>query len=86
ERFVISSDSSDHSGTNVVDAKVDSVIRSLAPPSPLMTTTVTTTDVAGALSAPAPGAGAKPMPQVQPYLFLDSSSTGAGGPDVAGFL
>ncbi|GJU41131.1 hypothetical protein Tco_1194088 [Tanacetum coccineum] len=48
--FVISSDSSDHSGTNVVDVKVDSIIRSLAPPSPIMTTTVTTTDVVGALS------------------------------------
>nr|GEW18655.1 hypothetical protein [Tanacetum cinerariifolium] len=46
ERFVISSDSSHHSNTNVVDAEVTSVVRSPIPPPPIITTAVATTAVA----------------------------------------
>ncbi|GJW42425.1 hypothetical protein Tco_0071224 [Tanacetum coccineum] len=53
ERFVISSDYSHYSSTNAVGAEVDSIVRSSAPPSNVMTTAVATTAVAGTSSAPA---------------------------------
>ncbi|GJZ83469.1 hypothetical protein Tco_0648642 [Tanacetum coccineum] len=60
ERFVISSDSSHHSSTNVADAEAASFVRSSVPPPPMMTATVTV----GASFAPVLGAGAELATQV----------------------
>ncbi|GJR76805.1 hypothetical protein Tco_0089170 [Tanacetum coccineum] len=84
ERFVISSDSSHHSSTNVADDEVTSLVRSFVSPPPVMTAAVTNTNVVGASSAPVLGAGAEPVSQVHSSIFADSASIGATGPDVAG--
>nr|GFA51082.1 hypothetical protein [Tanacetum cinerariifolium] len=70
QRFVISSDSSYHSGTHVAKAEVDSFVRSSIP----VMTTVTTVTSAVDLTAPA-----KEKP-VEPSLFGAGSSP-AGGAD-----
>ncbi|GJV93963.1 hypothetical protein Tco_1541776 [Tanacetum coccineum] len=75
QRFVISSDSSHHSGANIAEAEVDSIARSAAP---IIATVVTATaDVATTTrEAPAREAPAKPS------LFAAGSSS-AGGTDPA---
>ncbi|GJR45714.1 gypsy type transposase [Tanacetum coccineum] len=75
QRFVISSDSSHHSGANIAEAEVDSIARSAAP---IIATVVTATaDVATTTKeAPAKEAPAKPS------LFAAGSSS-AGGTDPA---
>ncbi|GJV69812.1 hypothetical protein Tco_1485321 [Tanacetum coccineum] len=72
ERFVVSSDSSYHSSTNVADAEVNSLVRSFVPPPPVMTTVVTTTSAVGASSAPVLGAGAEPVPHVHPKMDYET--------------
>nr|GEW47831.1 transposase (putative), gypsy type [Tanacetum cinerariifolium] len=69
-RFVVSSDSSQHSGTNVVEAKVDSLIRSSAPIMKTVTTTTPTVDPTFVTKEKV----------VEPSLF-GASSTSAGGTD-----
>nr|GEW39314.1 hypothetical protein [Tanacetum cinerariifolium] len=67
QRFVISSDSSHHSGANIAEAEVDSIVRSSAPAITIVTT-VTAAIEADATAARAP---------VAPSLFgVGSSSTG----------
>ncbi|GJT94994.1 hypothetical protein Tco_1090512 [Tanacetum coccineum] len=75
QRFVISSDSSHHSGANIAEAEVDSIARSVAP---IIATVVTmTADVATTTKeAPVKEAPAKPS------LFAAGSSS-AGGTDPA---
>nr|GEW34184.1 hypothetical protein [Tanacetum cinerariifolium] len=46
QRFVISSDSFHHSGTNIAEAEVDSIVRSSAPAIATVTTVTVTVDVA----------------------------------------
>ncbi|GKG07942.1 hypothetical protein Tco_0333774, partial [Tanacetum coccineum] len=70
QRFVISSDSSHHSCTNVAEAEVDSLIRSSIP---VMTTVTTVTSMVD------PAAVAKEKP-VEPLLF-GATSFSAGGTD-----
>nr|GEX89108.1 hypothetical protein [Tanacetum cinerariifolium] len=74
KRFVISSDSSHHSTTNAADAEVTSLVRSFVSPPPVMTATVTTTNVVGASSASVLGAGAEPVSQVQPKMDSETLS------------
>ncbi|GJY31983.1 hypothetical protein Tco_0415478, partial [Tanacetum coccineum] len=69
-RFVISSDSSHHSGTNIAEAEVDSLIRSSAP---IMTTVTTVTSTVD------PASVAKEK-LVELYIFCANSSS-AGGTD-----
>ncbi|GJV87897.1 hypothetical protein Tco_1531835, partial [Tanacetum coccineum] len=79
QRFVISSDSSHHSGANIVEAEVDSIARSSAT---IIATVVTATaDVAMTTKeGPAKEAPAKPS------LFADgSSSAGSTDPVPCGF-
>ncbi|GJR03895.1 hypothetical protein Tco_0526879 [Tanacetum coccineum] len=76
QRFVISSDSSHHSGTNVAEAEVDSLIRSSVPIMTIVTTVTSTVD---------PAAVAKEKP-VEPSLFgAASSSAGGTDPTPGGF-
>ncbi|GJX83442.1 gypsy type transposase [Tanacetum coccineum] len=75
ERFVISSDSSHHSSTNVPGSEGDSFIRSAVVP-PVMTEAVITTHVASIPSAPAPEPGTKVVTPVHASMFHDSNSTG----------
>ncbi|GKD40881.1 hypothetical protein Tco_1261088, partial [Tanacetum coccineum] len=70
QRFVISSDSSHHSGTNVAEAEVDSLIMSSAPVMTIVTIVTLTVDTAAA---------AKEKP-IEPSLFGPASSL-AGGTD-----
>ncbi|GJR73235.1 hypothetical protein Tco_0085600 [Tanacetum coccineum] len=84
KRFVIFSDSSHHSSTNVADDEVTSLVRSFVSPPPMMIAAVTTTNVVGASSASVLGVGVEPVSQVHPSIFADSASIGAIGPDVAG--
>ncbi|GJT26850.1 hypothetical protein Tco_0907125, partial [Tanacetum coccineum] len=81
KRFVISSDSSHHSSTNVAEAEVDSVIR-YAAPFPVMTEAVITASAASALSVLKTAVQA--TPQFQPSIFHDSSSSGTIKPDDSG--
>ncbi|GJS64695.1 hypothetical protein Tco_0679259 [Tanacetum coccineum] len=81
ERFVISSDSSNHFSTNVAKAEVDSVIR-YAAPFPMMTKAVITASAASALSVLKTAVQA--TPQFQPSIFHDSSSSGTIKPDASG--
>nr|GEW25840.1 transposase (putative), gypsy type [Tanacetum cinerariifolium] len=77
QRFVISSDSSHHSGANIAEAKVDSVVRSSAPAIATVTTVTATID-ADAMATKAP---------VAPCLFsVGSSSTGRTDSIPGGFL
>ncbi|GJT70486.1 hypothetical protein Tco_1064415 [Tanacetum coccineum] len=78
-RFVISSDSSHHSGTHAVDAEVSSLVRSTILDPPVMTAAFTTTIVIGASLVLMSKVTVKP---VNPTLFGDSMST--SGHDVAG--
>ncbi|GJV48506.1 hypothetical protein Tco_1438718 [Tanacetum coccineum] len=74
QRFVISSDSSHHSGANIAEAEVDSVVRSSTP---IIATVVTTTVDAAATAKEAP---------VRPSLFgVGSSSAGGIDPTPGGF-
>nr|GEU33829.1 hypothetical protein [Tanacetum cinerariifolium] len=67
QRFVISSDSSHHSGANIAEAEVDSIIRSSAP------SIETVTTVTSAIDTEATATRA----HVAPFLFgVGSSSTG----------
>ncbi|GKA83263.1 hypothetical protein Tco_0804858 [Tanacetum coccineum] len=76
-RFFISSDSSHHSGTNVAEAEVDSLIRYSFPVMTIVTTLTSTVD---------PAAVAKEKP-VEPLLFgVASSSAGGTDPTLGGFL
>ncbi|GJT46621.1 hypothetical protein Tco_0955336 [Tanacetum coccineum] len=84
KRFVIYSDNSHHSSTNVADAEVASFARSSVLLPPVMTTDVTTTVTVDASSAPILGAGAELATQVYQSLFTDSASIGATGPYIAG--
>ncbi|GKD29025.1 hypothetical protein Tco_1239803 [Tanacetum coccineum] len=72
QRFVISSDSSHHSGANVAEAEVDSVVRSFAPAIATITIVTATVDAATV---------AKEAP-IKPYLFGAGLSS-AGGTDRA---
>ncbi|GJU78082.1 gypsy type transposase [Tanacetum coccineum] len=75
-RFVISSDSSHHSGANFSEAEVDSVVRSSAPVITTITTVTTTVDAATAV---------KEAP-TRPSLFgAGSSSAGGTDPTPGGF-
>ncbi|GKF03227.1 hypothetical protein Tco_0030150, partial [Tanacetum coccineum] len=76
-RFVISSDPSYHSGTNIAEAEVDSLVRSSAPIMTTVTTVTLTVD---------PSSVAKKK-HVDPSLFCaDSSSAGGTDPTMGVFL
>ncbi|GJS73712.1 hypothetical protein Tco_0706553 [Tanacetum coccineum] len=75
KRFVISSDSSHHSNTNVPGAEGDSLIRSAVVP-PVMTKAVITTHVASIPFATALESGTKVITLVHASMFHDSESTG----------
>ncbi|GJR65750.1 hypothetical protein Tco_0011815 [Tanacetum coccineum] len=81
ERFVISSDSSHHSSTNVADVEVTSIVRSSVPPPPVLTAVVASTTIAGATSAPVHGSGTGP---VYCSIFRDSASPSAAEAHAAG--
>ncbi|GKB35036.1 hypothetical protein Tco_0879978 [Tanacetum coccineum] len=81
ERFVISSDSSHHSSTNVADARVTSIVMSPISQPPVMTAAVATTAVAGTSFAPILGVGPE---LVHASIFADSASPSAVGSDTAG--
>ncbi|GKF45538.1 hypothetical protein Tco_0135340, partial [Tanacetum coccineum] len=83
ERFVISLDSSHHSGINAFKAEGDSIIRS-AVVLPMMTKAVITTHVASIPSALASKPSTKFVTLVHASMFHDSGSTGTVGPDAAG--
>ncbi|GKD18482.1 hypothetical protein Tco_1207640, partial [Tanacetum coccineum] len=72
--------SSHHSSTNAADVEVSSVVRSLIPNPPIMTTTVATTVVVDTSSVTVPRAGYEP---VHHTLFEDSTSIGEANPDIA---
>ncbi|GKE33377.1 hypothetical protein Tco_1452699, partial [Tanacetum coccineum] len=77
QRFVISSDSSHHSGANVAEAEVDSVVRSSAPAIATITTVTATVDAATV---------AKEAP-IKPSLFVVGSSLADGtNPAPGGFF
>ncbi|GJV99622.1 hypothetical protein Tco_1554874 [Tanacetum coccineum] len=59
--------------SNAADAEVFSVVRSLIPDPPIMTTAIATTVVAAASSVPVPRAGDEP---VHASIFSDSTSAG----------
>ncbi|GJX89602.1 hypothetical protein Tco_0341616 [Tanacetum coccineum] len=74
QRFVISSDSSHHSGANIAEAEVDSIVRSSTP---IIATVVTATVDAAATAKETP---------VRPSLFgAGSSSAGGIDPTPGGF-
>ncbi|GKA11988.1 hypothetical protein Tco_0691534 [Tanacetum coccineum] len=74
QRFVISSDSSHHSGANIAKAEVDSIVRSSTP---IIATVVTATVDAAATAKETP---------VKPSLFgAGSSSAGGTDPTPGGF-
>ncbi|GKC22807.1 hypothetical protein Tco_1024957 [Tanacetum coccineum] len=76
QRFVISSDSSHHSGPTIAEAEVDSLIRSSAPIMMTVTTVTSTVD---------PALVAKEKP-VKPFLFsVGSFSAGGADPNTGVF-
>nr|GEX41121.1 putative transposase (putative), gypsy type [Tanacetum cinerariifolium] len=81
ERFVISSDSSQHSSTNVTDVEVSSILRSPVSDLPIMTTVVATTVVVDTSSVSVPRAGNE---SILRSIFRYSSSTGEVNPDIVG--
>ncbi|GJS89959.1 hypothetical protein Tco_0772595 [Tanacetum coccineum] len=81
ERFVVLSDSSHHSSTNVADDEVTSIVRSSMLPPHVLTAAIATTIVTDAISAPVPGGGTEP---VLHNIFRDSASTGEANQDVVG--
>ncbi|GJT48646.1 hypothetical protein Tco_0974803 [Tanacetum coccineum] len=78
-RFVISSDSSHHSGTHAVDVEVSSLVRYTILDPPVMTAAVATTAAVGTSLVSVSKVTVKP---VNPTIFGDSMST--SGHDVAG--
>nr|GEU35420.1 hypothetical protein [Tanacetum cinerariifolium] len=77
QRFVISSDSSYHFGANIVEAEVDSIVRSSAPAIATVTTATAAVDA---------DTTADRVP-VEPYLFgVGSSSTGRTDSVPGGFF
>ncbi|GJT48803.1 putative gypsy type transposase, partial [Tanacetum coccineum] len=72
QRFVISSDSSHHSGANIAEAEVDSIARSSVPVMTAATTVATTADLVGATREKV----------AKPSLF-STASTSAGETDPA---
>ncbi|GJW21954.1 hypothetical protein Tco_0032576 [Tanacetum coccineum] len=76
QRFVISSDSSQHSGANVTEAEVDSLVRSSVPVMTAVTTTTSTVDLIVVVKEKT----------AKPSLFAaDSSSTGGANPNAGVF-
>ncbi|GJU59700.1 hypothetical protein Tco_1237466 [Tanacetum coccineum] len=76
QRFVISSDSSYHSGTHVAETEVDSLIRSSTPAMTTVTTVTATVDAATVVKEA----------HVKPSLFAaGSSSAGGTDPTPSGF-
>nr|GEW43323.1 putative transposase (putative), gypsy type [Tanacetum cinerariifolium] len=84
KRFFISLYSSHHSSTNAAEAGIDSFVRSVTPPPPVMTEAVITTKVASIPSAPAPKTDTKVVTPIHALMFLDSDSTGTVKPAAAG--
>ncbi|GJX15893.1 hypothetical protein Tco_0216725 [Tanacetum coccineum] len=70
-----------HILSNATDAEVSSVVMSLVLDPPIMTTAIATTDVAAASSVLVPRMGYKP---VHASIFVDSTSAGTVGLDIAG--
>ncbi|GKD69653.1 hypothetical protein Tco_1323743 [Tanacetum coccineum] len=83
KRFVIPSDSSHHSSTNAPKAEVDSIIRSVVPPS-IITEAVVTFTTTGIPSVSIPDTSAKINSPIHASMFHDSGSVGTVKPDVAG--
>ncbi|GJX73062.1 hypothetical protein Tco_0311657 [Tanacetum coccineum] len=79
KRFVISLDSPCHSSSNVADAEVSSIVRSLVLDPPIMTTTVATKVIVDTSSVSVPKAGNEP---VYHTLFADSAATGEARHDI----
>nr|GEX39763.1 reverse transcriptase domain-containing protein [Tanacetum cinerariifolium] len=77
QRFVIYSDSSDHSGVNIAEAEVDSVVRT---PLPIITCAATTTPTAD------PAAIAKEKLVGSSVFGVDSPSSGKSYPIPGGFF
>ncbi|GKC38384.1 hypothetical protein Tco_1050768 [Tanacetum coccineum] len=76
QRFVISSDSSHHSGPTITEAEVDSLVRSSALIMTIATTVTSTVD---------PALIAKEKPVKPSLFFADSSSAGAADPNTGVF-
>ncbi|GJU96095.1 hypothetical protein Tco_1320851 [Tanacetum coccineum] len=76
QRFVIYSDSSHHSGTNVAEAEVDSLVRSIVPIITTATTVTLTVD---------PASVAKEKPVRSSVFGAGSSSAGGADPTSGGF-
>nr|GEV61299.1 hypothetical protein [Tanacetum cinerariifolium] len=76
QRFVISSDSSNHSGVNIVEAEVDSVVKTSVPIITIATTTTPTAD---------PAAIAKEKLVGSSVFGADSPSAGESHPIPGGF-
>nr|GFB69290.1 hypothetical protein [Tanacetum cinerariifolium] len=72
--------SSHHSGTNVADDEVTSIVRLSMSPHPLLTAVVTTTVIDDVAFIPTPGARTRPVPH---SIFIDSASIGEANQDVA---
>ncbi|GJX29572.1 hypothetical protein Tco_0237651 [Tanacetum coccineum] len=81
ERFVVLSDSPCHSSSNVADAEVSFVVKSLVSEPPIMTVAIATMVVADTSSILVPRVGGEP---VHASIFADSTSAGTVGPDIAG--
>nr|GEW32745.1 hypothetical protein [Tanacetum cinerariifolium] len=81
ERFVISSDSSHHSSTNAADDEVTSIVRSPAPPHPVMTAAIATTAIASVISASVLEVGTEPARR---SLFRDSASPSTAEANIVG--
>ncbi|GJR30038.1 hypothetical protein Tco_1106270 [Tanacetum coccineum] len=81
ERFVISTNSSQHSSTNDANAEITYIVRSSIPPPPIMTAVVAATAVADISSASVLGPGTEPAIQ---SIFADFASPSTAGPDTAG--
>nr|GEW91643.1 putative transposase (putative), gypsy type [Tanacetum cinerariifolium] len=79
QRFVISSDSSDHSGVNIAEAEVDSVVRTSVPIIMIATTTTTTPTVD-------PAAIAKEKLVGSSVFGEDSHSADGSDPLLGGFF
>nr|GEV92226.1 hypothetical protein [Tanacetum cinerariifolium] len=83
ERFVISPDSSHHSGTHASGAEVASVIRFVVPLL-VITEAMITVATVGIPFAPIPETSAKVNTPVHVSMFHDSDYVGTDKPDVAG--
>ncbi|GKA27112.1 hypothetical protein Tco_0713280 [Tanacetum coccineum] len=79
ERFIVLSDSSQHSSTNDADDEVTSIVRSSMPPPLVLTATVATTIIADTTFALVPKVGIELVPYI---IFRDSVSTGEANQDV----